>query len=825
MNVATRRVAVGALTVLLLAACITSLKSATQPATAAPSGTGHTVVAIQGTRFLVNGELTSPGKPAEGLLLNTRMAQAIFDDENSDTVAEWAYPDARKWDPQRNTNEFVALLPSYAQHGIRLITVGLQGGCPSTNPPCPGGDHPWIVSAFNADGSLKSAWMDRLNQVITAADHNGIVVMVQFFYHGQNQRVLDQPAAVGNITDWLVTGGYTNVLVETANECDAGFSDYLDGGNCANEVNVIKQVQARSGGKLKVSVSWKGGEQPSDEVIAQEDIVLLHGNGINGTQLQALIASTKNSAAYKADPKPIVVNEDSTSTDNMNASVAAGVSWGYLDTGTNNYQDGFQRPPVNWTINTDAKKAFFDNALRLAGPARTKIAYSGPSGADFNDAATVGATLTDVWDNALPAMPLTFTLGSSVCAVRTNKSGQASCLLTPRGAAGSSSLSIAFEGAGIDALEQFAAASESVPFTVLKEQTTLTYEGDTTVINGSRANLSAALAEDGITPIAQRAIRLTLGSGNTAQSCQATSNAQGQAACSLIAAGQAVGSGTVSATFAGDAFYLAAESRSGVEVVTIHSGLSYTGPLSGDVDDAVTLTARLSSDSESAIPDATLTFTLGSLHCTAATDTTGAASCAITPNQAAGTYPLTAAFAGDARFGAATASATFAVTKEETKVTYTGATALRNGDSAQLAATLTADGVRPLSGRSLTLGIGSMSTTQTCTAITNQAGSAACSIVSVNQPVGAGVASATFGGDDRYGAASDQPATQVSAATASPVPSASPPRLALTGETRPVPPASVLKAGLLLLIAGLLLLVVPRRRRGEPPSIVWRNRE
>ena len=408
--------------------------------------------------------------------------------------------------------------------------------------------------------------------------------MVQFFYHGQNQRVLDQPAAVGNITDWLVTGGYTNVLVETANECDAGFSDYLDGGNCANEVNVIKQVQARSGGKLKVSVSWKGGEQPSDEVIAQEDIVLLHGNGINGTQLQALIASTKNSAAYKADPKPIVVNEDSTSTDNMNASVAAGVSWGYLDTGTNNYQDGFQRPPVNWTINTDAKKAFFDNALRLAGPARTKIAYSGPSGADFNDAATVGATLTDVWDNALPAMPLTFTLGSSVCAVRTNKSGQASCLLTPRGAAGSSSLSIAFEGAGIDALEQFAAASESVPFTVLKEQTTLTYEGDTTVINGSRANLSASLAEDGITPIAQRAIRLTLGSGNTAQSCQATSNAQGQAACSLIAAGQAVGSGTVSATFAGDAFYLAADSRSRVEVVTIHSGLSYTGPLSGDVD-------------------------------------------------------------------------------------------------------------------------------------------------------------------------------------------------------------------------------------------------
>src|SRR5436190_13169414 len=148
-------------------------------------------------------------------------------------------------------------------------------------------------------------------QVINTVDLSGFIVIIQFFIHGQNQRVLDQPAAVDNITECLVKGLFTHVLVETANESDAGFSDYLDGGNCANEVNVIKQVQARSGGKLKVSVSWKGGEQPSDEVIAQEEIVLLHGNGINGTQLQALIASTKNSAAYKADPKPIVVNEDS----------------------------------------------------------------------------------------------------------------------------------------------------------------------------------------------------------------------------------------------------------------------------------------------------------------------------------------------------------------------------------------------------------------------------------------------------------------------------------------------------------------------------------
>lgn len=363
----------GALTVLLLASCMASLKPATERAAAAPSGTGHTVVAIDGTHFLINGVLTSPGERAEGQLLNTRMAQAIFDDENPDTVGYWAYPDTKTWDPQRNTNEFIAMLPTYAQHGIRMVTVGVQGGCPAHGPhSCPSGDHPWIATAFRSDGSLKSAWMNRLRQVIAAADHNGMVVMVQFFYHGQNQRVLDQSAAVNNITDWLLAGGYSNVLVETANECNVGFQPYSD---CPNQANVIKQVQDRSGGRLKVSVSFSGGGMPSDDVIKQADFVLLHGNGQSKQQLVNLINALKDRPNYKADPKPIVINEDSSSTDNLDASVAAGVSWGYLDTGANNYKDGFQSPPVNWTLNTDAKKAFFAETLRLAGPTQTSLTY------------------------------------------------------------------------------------------------------------------------------------------------------------------------------------------------------------------------------------------------------------------------------------------------------------------------------------------------------------------------------------------------------------------------------------------------------------------
>ncbi|MEO6795572.1 MAG: Ig-like domain repeat protein [Candidatus Dormibacter sp.] len=836
MKYTKRRLGVGALSVLVLAGCITSLKPATNPATAATSGTGHTVVAIEGARFLINGEVTSPGKPAEGLLLNTRMAQAIFDDANPNTVGFWAYPDTHTWDAQRNTNEFVAMLPTYAQHGIHLVTVGLQGGCPSSiaGHTCPGGDHEWIVSAFNADGSLKSAWMNRLKEVITAADHNGIVVMVQFFYHGQNQRVNNpdsttaQKAAVNNITDWLVSGGYSNVLVETANECNAGYEAYTD---CPNEAAVIKQVQDRSaagGHRLATAVSYTGGGMPSDDAIAQEDFVLLHGNGIDGAALQALIGRVKADSAYQGHKTPIVVNEDSTSLDNMNAAVSAGVSWGYLDTGTNNYQDGFQRPSVNWTINTDVKEAFFNNALRLAGPASTKIAYSGPTGADFHDAATVVATLTDIWDNPLAGAHLTFTLGSSVCTADTGQNGLASCLVMPASAAGSSSLSIAFAGARIDGLEQFSAASLSVPFGVAVEQVALTYDGDTTLINGNPATLSATLMEDGTTPIAERTITLTLGTGAAVQSCHGTTNTQGRASCTLTPAAQPVGSNPIAATFGGDGFYAAATGSASVTVVTIHTGLSYTGPLSGDVNDAVTLTAQLSTESEAAVPDATLTFSLGSLPCTATTDSTGTASCGVTPNQVAGTYPLTVAFAGDTRFGPATASKTFTVVTEEVKLVYTGATTGRNGQAIALAATLTEDGVTPLVNRSLMLGIGSGSTAQTCTATTDANGRGTCSIAGVNQPVGAGTITASFAGDSREKAATDQAISEILAATvASTTPtstssSTDASRLAITGGAHGASPIPALAAGSLLLILGLLLLIVPRR---DPPSIIWRNRE
>ena len=76
----------------------------------------HSYVTIVGDQFCINGELTYKGVTwqrhrIEGLLLNARLVQGIFDDLNTETRARWAYPDTGVWDAERNTRECIAAMP------------------------------------------------------------------------------------------------------------------------------------------------------------------------------------------------------------------------------------------------------------------------------------------------------------------------------------------------------------------------------------------------------------------------------------------------------------------------------------------------------------------------------------------------------------------------------------------------------------------------------------------------------------------------------------------------------------------------------------------
>jgi len=96
---------------------------------------GQTSISIQGEDFWVNGAPTYAGHTwlghrIEGLLLNARMVQAVFDDLNPATRPRWAYPDTGRWDAERNVQESLAMLPVYRQHGLLAVTVNCQGGSP-----------------------------------------------------------------------------------------------------------------------------------------------------------------------------------------------------------------------------------------------------------------------------------------------------------------------------------------------------------------------------------------------------------------------------------------------------------------------------------------------------------------------------------------------------------------------------------------------------------------------------------------------------------------------------------------------------------------------
>ncbi|MDP9222553.1 MAG: glycoside hydrolase family 5 protein [Actinomycetota bacterium] len=365
-----------AILAILTTTTLTATTSSVAMSSAASAFQAQTAISLSGRLFAINGHPTYRGTAARGLLLNTRMVQAVFDDANPDTTWQWEYPDTHVWDPQRNTDEFVAMLPRYAAKGVNMVTVGLQGGNPDPLRGTSDSIHPEIVTGFEPDGSLDPAWLGRLDQVIRAADALGMIVDLSLFYRFQDQWVTTDAGvvnAVDNITDWLVNGGYTNVMMEVCNECNVGGFDH-DNLSPDNVWQLIKEVQDRSNGRILTSASFGRVNSPVPEsVIAQADFITVHCDQKTRDEMLGMLDQIRSTDAYQAAPKPIVANECATDLWKMDLAIAHKVSWGYFDQGANDYVDGFQSPPVNWRINTSLKRAFFRRASEYA----TGLAPSG----------------------------------------------------------------------------------------------------------------------------------------------------------------------------------------------------------------------------------------------------------------------------------------------------------------------------------------------------------------------------------------------------------------------------------------------------------------
>jgi hypothetical protein len=312
-----------------------------------------------------------PGSKLEGTLPNSRMVQATFDDANGATAGKWKYPNGNFYSAARQTNEFVAALPSYRAKGLLAVSLNFQGGTPINGSL----NQPWDNTAFNADGSLKPAYLTQMDQAIRALNAQGMVAILGYFYCGQDERLSNETAvknAVTNATQWVLTQGYTNVLIEIANEVDANGSTpgttfqhaILSPARVGELINAVQSQSVTFGRRLNVSASLIGGHVPSSSLAQACDFILLHANNQTSSTVTAMV----NTARGYGLNKPIVCNEDSTSIANFQAATNAHVSWGYFDPGQNNYVDGFQSPPTNWSINTAAKQSFFNLLVSYAAP-------------------------------------------------------------------------------------------------------------------------------------------------------------------------------------------------------------------------------------------------------------------------------------------------------------------------------------------------------------------------------------------------------------------------------------------------------------------------
>ncbi len=315
------------------------------------------MVTIDGPGFRINGKPTYEGRKIQGLLMNSRMVQATFDDLNPETAKRWAYKDTGVWDPERNVSEFIAALPEYRRHGLLAVTLNFQGGSPEGY----SRTQPWENNAFEPDGALRKPYLDRLRRVLDKLDELGMAAIVGIFYFGQDERLRDEAAvlkAFDGALDFLK--GRKNVLIEANNECNVRYDHEI-----LKPDRIHELIQrARDKGFL-AGTSYGGGAIPRPNVVKASDFLLLHGNGVSDPdKIAEMVRKTRAVDGYR--PMPILFNEDDhfdfeKPRNNMQASVVEGAGWGYFD------PEGFQSPPLRWEVDTPRKKAFFAALKELAG--------------------------------------------------------------------------------------------------------------------------------------------------------------------------------------------------------------------------------------------------------------------------------------------------------------------------------------------------------------------------------------------------------------------------------------------------------------------------
>jgi hypothetical protein len=137
-------------------------------------------------------------------------------------------------------------------------------------------------------------------------------------------------------------------------------------------IELVKQKE-KDGLRLYAGTSYDGGFIPLSNVVKASDFILLHGNGVaQPDSIAAMVDKTRKVDGYTT--KPILFNEDDhfnfdAENNNFTAAIKKYASWGYFDYRMKDetYPDGYQSVPVDWGINSERKKQFFNLMKEITG--------------------------------------------------------------------------------------------------------------------------------------------------------------------------------------------------------------------------------------------------------------------------------------------------------------------------------------------------------------------------------------------------------------------------------------------------------------------------
>lgn len=251
-----------------------------------------------------------------GSLALLRVSQGLFDDE-------WLRE--RSFDPGANTDRLIQQLPTYREHGIAGIVVGLQGGDPGYSEEANGvrrassadlGETSGaLVSAYRADGTLKPAWLARLDRLIEASNRQGLIVCLVLFQQDQDE-VLSSPeavvAAARNVASHLIQTNARNVMIDVADAWDEPegrwdhrrfiprYVEYL--------IRAVRDEFQEADFSLPIGASSGSGMLYPMSLARLCDMVLLQGDGRTAADKLA------RSRQFKQYGRPVLMVSDSNGT-------------------------------------------------------------------------------------------------------------------------------------------------------------------------------------------------------------------------------------------------------------------------------------------------------------------------------------------------------------------------------------------------------------------------------------------------------------------------------------------------------------------------------